>query len=84
MLAKLLQNESIIIATGVFIGNLAGGGIPKILDATPPNKKVACTPQLYMIDIEKSLGLTLCSILSFDVACFQINSNLESCLMIEG
>ena len=54
MLAKLLQNESIIIATGVFIGNLAGGGIPKILDATPPNKKAAGTPQLYMIDIEKS------------------------------
>ena len=56
-----------------------------ILDTTlPNNKQAASTPLIYEIDIEKSLGLTLCSKLSVDAACFQINSNLESGLMIEG
>ena len=35
-LAELLKTESVIMATSVFVVNLRGGGIPNVLDATPP------------------------------------------------
>ena len=48
LLAALLKTESIIMATGVFVGNLWGGGILNVLDATPPNNKQATgTPQAH-------------------------------------
>ena len=37
-LAVSFKTESVIIATSIFVGNLAGG-ITNVLDATPPNNK---------------------------------------------